>query len=58
MNEIRWRRSSYSGGDGNSDCVELAQDLGAVRDSKNPQGPVLAGDVRALLAWAKQATDR
>ncbi|HEY0805858.1 MAG TPA: DUF397 domain-containing protein [Pseudonocardiaceae bacterium] len=51
MNVVRWRRSSHSGGDGNSSCVELAHDLGAVRDSKNPDGPVLTGDVRALLTW-------
>ena len=34
-----WRKSSYSGGDG--DCVEVAHDLPAavaVRDSKNPSG--------------------
>jgi Domain of unknown function (DUF397) len=38
----RWHKSSYSGTAGN--CVEVAQ-LGAqthaVRDSKNPTGPVL-----------------
>jgi uncharacterized protein DUF397 len=39
-----WRKSSYSGGNG-GDCVEIAADvLGivAVRDSKDPGGPVLA----------------
>lgn len=38
----RWRKSSYSGTAGN--CVEVAQlhpDIHAVRDSKNPTGPVL-----------------
>jgi hypothetical protein len=36
-----WRKSSYSGGAGN--CVEVAAQVGrvAVRDSKNPDGPVL-----------------
>jgi hypothetical protein len=36
-----WRKSSYSGGQGN--CVEVAplRDGVAVRDSKNPSGPVL-----------------
>ncbi|MEW2074080.1 DUF397 domain-containing protein [Streptomyces sp. NPDC012403] len=37
-----WRRSSYSGGQG--DCLELARNVPAlapVRDSKNPDGPVL-----------------
>ena len=38
-----WRKSSYSG-NGGSDCVEVARDLPrtvAVRDSKDPHGPVL-----------------
>jgi hypothetical protein len=38
----RWRKSSYSGTAGN--CVEVAQldpELRAVRDSKNPDGPIL-----------------
>jgi hypothetical protein len=34
----RWRKSSHSGGSG--ECVELAR-AGAVRDSKNPSGPIL-----------------
>ena len=38
----RWRKSSFSGT--NADCVEVAHapELAAVRDSKNPTGPVLA----------------
>ncbi|TNY38189.1 DUF397 domain-containing protein [Thermomonospora catenispora] len=54
----QWRKSSYSSG-GGDDCVELA-DLGGVvgvRDSKDPEGPVLrvtrAGLV-ALLAAARR----
>jgi hypothetical protein len=37
-----WRKSSYSGGTEDSDCVEvsLAHDA-VVRDSKNPSGGVL-----------------
>ena len=38
----RWHKSSYSGTAGN--CVEVAQlapEIHAVRDSKNPTGPVL-----------------
>lgn len=37
-----WRKSSYSGGEGGA-CVELACNpmINAVRDSKNPAGPVL-----------------
>jgi hypothetical protein len=47
-----WRKSSHSGGD-NGNCVELACGLDALRDSKNPAGPVLAGDVTALVAALK-----
>lgn len=39
----RWRKSSYSG-NGGGNCVEvasLADGTIAVRDSKNPDGPVL-----------------
>ncbi|MFC6882773.1 MULTISPECIES: DUF397 domain-containing protein [Actinomadura] len=37
-----WRKSSHSGSNG-GDCVELAyvRDAVAVRDSKDPGGPVL-----------------
>lgn len=47
----RWRKATRSQNDGA--CVELHPD-GAVRDSKNPAGPVLeigyAGLVRAVQA--------
>ena len=39
----RWRKSSYSG-NGGAECVEVATrhpGTIAVRDSKNPHGPVL-----------------
>ena len=39
-----WRKSSYSGSNG-GDCVEIAvlsDNSRAVRDSKDPGGPVLA----------------
>jgi hypothetical protein len=36
-----------------SACVEVAHTLGHVRDSKAPGGPVLAGDMRALVAAVK-----
>ena len=43
MNDMHnWRKSSYSAGQGN--CVEIADNfpgIVAVRDSKNPSGPVL-----------------
>ena len=38
-----WRKSSYSGGGGGTDCVEvafMASEVG-VRDSKNASGPRL-----------------
>jgi hypothetical protein len=41
--EPRWRKSSYSG-NGGGDCVEVARNLPAtvaLRDSKDPHGPVL-----------------
>jgi hypothetical protein len=45
--ENKWRKSSSSVANGS--CVELAY-AGAVRDSKNPAGPVLAVDVCAFVA--------
>jgi hypothetical protein len=43
MSSLKWVKSSYSGGTGGN-CVEIAAlpDGGrAVRDSKDPDGPVL-----------------
>ena len=41
--ELVWRKSSYSGGNG--ECVEVAVvSRVLVRDSKNPSGPTLAFD--------------
>ena len=44
MNGIRWRTSSYSGGNG-GECVQVAAKPSTgrvlVRDSKDPDGPVL-----------------
>ena len=39
----RWRKSSYSGGEQMSECVEIAafDTAVGVRDSKNPKGPHL-----------------
>lgn len=50
--QIRWRKSSRSGANANG-CVELAHTLNAVRDSKNPGGPRLHGDLAGLLAAVK-----
>ena len=45
---MSWRKSSRSGGNGGN-CVEVVNTLDALRDSKNPAGPVLTGRVPALL---------
>jgi hypothetical protein len=45
-----WRKSSRSGGNGQ--CLELAN-VGLVRDSKNPAGPMLPVDLAGLLAAVK-----
>ncbi|WP_119726607.1 DUF397 domain-containing protein [Thermomonospora amylolytica] len=56
---LQWRKSSYSA-TGNEACVELA-DLGRVvgiRDSKDPEGPVLSvtrDGLAALLDAARRA---
>ena len=42
--QIRWRKSSRSASA--AECVEIAHTGDAVRDSKNPDGPVLR--VRSL----------
>ena len=48
----QWRKSSYSGTQTN--CVELADTLAHVRDSKNPDGPVLSvANLRASLRVIK-----
>jgi hypothetical protein len=46
-----WRKSSRS--TETSSCVEIAGNLGAVRDSKNAAGPVLTVSVRALVGVLK-----
>ena len=40
--DVVWRKSSFSGGNGGTECVEVALPpaAAALRDSKNP-GPVL-----------------
>lgn len=53
----RWRKSSYTSGGGTgggAQCVELTcMPVGAVRDSKNPDGPILRADLTALVAAVK-----
>ncbi len=48
---MTWRKSSRSGS--NAACVELRNDRGAVRDSKNPTGPVLLADLASFTAEVK-----
>ena len=52
---VRWRKSSYSGDNG-GDCVEVGvAGLGvAVRDSKDPDGPLLAFVRDDWKAFAEQ----
>ncbi|MEU4369331.1 DUF397 domain-containing protein [Micromonospora chersina] len=60
LTRARWRKSTRSGSNGGS-CVEVADNLPgviAVRDSKDPTGPVLAFTPhtwRAFVAFAKRA---
>jgi len=48
-----WRKSSFSGTGGN--CVEVRQDLAAIRDSKNPAGPALVVPQLVMSLVAKLA---
>ncbi|TDC44860.1 DUF397 domain-containing protein [Actinomadura sp. KC345] len=53
-----WRKSSYSGSHGTSDCVEVASIKGGVgiRDSKSPSTHLLTfskGDLAALVGKIK-----
>lgn len=58
LTNVTWRKSSRSGGNGGN-CVEVAllsYDSCAVRDSKDPGGPVLAftpNDWQAFTAAIK-----
>jgi Domain of unknown function (DUF397) len=60
--ELTWKKSSYSGSEGN--CVEVAKLPGggrAVRDSKNTAGPALrfgSGPWREFVAMLKQPLSR
>ena len=52
---VRWRKSSYSGSNGGA-CVEVGTAVLAVtvRDSKDPDGPLLAFAADAWTAFAEQ----
>ncbi len=55
MSGAVWRKSSYSGANGGN-CVEVAAAVRAVavRDSNDPQGPVLTFGSRAWERFAGQ----
>lgn len=58
LSGARWRKSTYSSGSGNGDCVEVADNLPgivAVRDSKDPEGPVLAFNPDAFRSFVAAA---
>ncbi|MGI5469587.1 DUF397 domain-containing protein [Streptomyces sp. CA-132043] len=51
---LKWFKSSYSGEEGGSTCVEIAvqPSIVHIRDSKNPQGPTLTVDPGSWAAFA------
>ncbi|MER5668052.1 DUF397 domain-containing protein [Streptomyces mirabilis] len=54
----RWRKSSYSGDQG-GDCLEIADTPDAtiaVRDSKNPTGPILTIAPAAFATFVSWTT--
>ena len=53
LTRAKWRKSSYSNGNGGA-CVEVARNLPgvvAVRDSKDPDGPALIVEPVQWLAF-------
>ena len=46
-----WRKSSFSGDGGN--CVQVRQDLAAIRNSKHPAGPALRAELADLVTAIK-----
>lgn len=55
LGTLVWRKSSYSGWKNGSDCVEvaLAAEVVAVRDSKEPEGPVLVVSPAAFSRFVR-----
>ncbi|MFK0295143.1 DUF397 domain-containing protein [Streptomyces sp. NPDC090442] len=51
LTSVKWRKSTYSSGNGQ--CVEAAflREAVATRDSKNPQGPALVFPAEGWLAF-------
>lgn len=48
LSDVVWRKSGFSGPDGCIEVAAIADDLIAVRDSKDPDGPILGF---ALAEW-------
>lgn len=53
----KWRKSSYSGGGQGGDCVEVSN-LGALRDSTDPDGPALRFSDRSAVVRLLEAIKR
>jgi Domain of unknown function (DUF397) len=54
--DLTWRTSSYSGSNGGN-CIEIAATAArtiAVRDSKNPAGPLLAFTAATWTAFTRE----
>ncbi|GAA2623117.1 DUF397 domain-containing protein [Actinomadura fulvescens] len=58
MEQLKWRKSSYTTSNGGN-CVELAglDDAVAVRDSKDPYGPVILVRRAALRRAIREAAE-
>jgi hypothetical protein len=60
LSGARWRKSSRSG-TGGGNCVEIADNLPgfvAVRDSKDPEGPILTVSTAAYRAFTTRLAGR
>jgi hypothetical protein len=58
LTAVQWRKSSYSGDQGGQ-CLEIAETLDttiAVRDSKNPTGPILTIAPAAFATFVSWTT--
>ncbi|MFF4346400.1 DUF397 domain-containing protein [Streptomyces sp. NPDC001530] len=58
LGPLAWRKSSYSSDQGGS-CVEIAEAPNAtiaIRDSKNPAGPILTLDPAAFTTFVDWTT--
>ncbi|ALG06871.1 DUF397 domain-containing protein [Kibdelosporangium phytohabitans] len=51
--QLRWKNASS----GQDTCVDVAHTLEAVRDSKNPDGPILRASRDAMLAMMRSLRD-